>query len=99
MILGRSLSSEQSSISGYGGGGALHFSSYIEGLGFEKALVPSWAAAFSAFGCACSDYAFRYDQQLDFPLSPKGAEAPVLARILNDTWKALKAKVESEIRK
>ena len=49
--------------------------SLIEGLGFEKALVPSWAPAFSAFGCACSDYAFRYDQQLDFPLSPGGDEA------------------------
>jgi acetone carboxylase beta subunit len=99
MILGRGFSPENYSVIGYGGGGPLHFCGYIEGLGFEKALVPSWAPAFSAFGCACSDYAFRYDQQLDFPLSPGGDEAHVLAGILNDTWQALKAKVESEMLK
>ncbi len=99
MILGRGFSPENYSIIGYGGAGPLHFCGYMEGLGFEKALVPAWAPAFSAFGCACSDYAFRYDQQLDFPLSPGLGEAEMLVNALNGTWEALRAKVEGEMNK
>ena len=97
MILGRGFAPENYSIIGYGGGGPLHFCGYMAGLGFEKALVPAWAPAFSAFGCACSDYAFRYDQQLDFPLSPGLDEAEVLAQVLNDTWSALRTRVLAEM--
>lgn len=97
MILGRGFSPENYSLIGYGGGGPLHFCGYMEGLAFEKALVPSWAPAFSAFGCACSDYAFRYDQQLDFPLSPGLDEAQFLVDTLNATWEALRTKVTVEM--
>ncbi len=99
MILGRGFSPENYSIIGYGGGGPLHFCGYMEGLGFEKALVPTWAPAFSAFGCACSDYSFRYDQQIDFPLSPGLEEAEVLAQALNSTWEALRSQVTTEMDK
>lgn len=99
MILGRGFSPENYVIFSYGGAGPLHLCGYIEGLNFERAFVPSWAPAFSAFGCACSDYAFRYDQQLDFALSPALDEAADLAQTLNETWEALKAKVEQEMEK
>jgi N-methylhydantoinase A/acetone carboxylase beta subunit len=99
MILGRGFSPEVYSLFCYGGGGPLHVCGYIEGLTFERVYVPSWAPAFSAFGCACADYAFRYDQQLDFPLSPKLNEADALVDSLNTTWMNLKARVEEEMRK
>lgn len=97
MILGRGFAPENYSVIGYGGGGPLHFCGYSGGLGFERMLVPAWAPAFSAFGCACADYAFRFDQQVDFPLSPNLAEAEVLAGLLNQTWDALRVKVEREV--
>lgn len=99
MILGRGFSPENYSLFSYGGGGPLHLCGYMEGLGFEGAYVPTWAPAFSAFGCSCADYAFRYDQQLDFPLSPDLGESEMLVQILNGTWETLKVKVEQEMAK
>lgn len=99
MILGRGFSPEVYSLLAYGGAGPLHVCGYIQGLNFERIYVPEWAPAFSAFGCACADYAFRYDQQLDFPLSPGLAEADILSTFLNGIWTNLKARVEDEMRK
>ncbi|MEW6265028.1 MAG: hydantoinase/oxoprolinase family protein [Thermodesulfobacteriota bacterium] len=99
MILGRGFSPEVYALMSYGGAGPLHVCDYIKGLNFERVYVPTWAPAFSAFGCACADYTFRYDQQLDFPLSPSLAEAEFLAAYLNATWAGLKAKVEEEMKK
>lgn len=99
MILGRGFSPENYSLFCYGGGGPLHLCGYMEGLAFEKAYVPTWAPAFSAFGCACADYTFRLDQQLDFPLSPGLDEIEQLTAVLNATWQGLKAKVDEEVRK
>ncbi len=99
MILGRGYSPENYALFSYGGGGPLHVCGYMEGLGFERVYVPVWAPAFSAFGCACADYAFRYDQQLDFAISPGLGEAETLVETLNGTWESLKAKVEAEMGK
>jgi N-methylhydantoinase A/oxoprolinase/acetone carboxylase beta subunit len=99
MVLGRGFSPEVYSLFCYGGAGPLHVCGYIEGLNFERVYVPAWAPAFSAFGCACADYAFRYDQQLDFPLSPKLEEAEALAQVINTNWDNLRIKVEEEMRK
>ena len=97
MILGRGFSPEIYTLFSYGGAGPLHAYGYVEGLSFENVLVPSWAAAFSAFGCACADYTFRYDQQLDFPLSPGLEEAEALAELLNSTWAGLKDRIQNEM--
>jgi acetone carboxylase beta subunit len=99
MVLGRGFSPEVYSLLAYGGAGPLHVCGYVQGLNFERVLVPEWAPAFSAFGCACADYAFRYDQQLDFPLSPDLAEAEMLSMLLNGTWTNLRARVEEEMKK
>jgi len=99
MILGRGFSPEIYSLMSYGGAGPLHVCGYIQGLNFERIYVPTWAPAFSAFGCACADYSFRYDQQLDFPLSASLEEAEILAMFLNGTWTNLRARVEEEMKK
>jgi len=97
MILGRGFSAELYSLLCYGGGGPLHLCGYVEGLDFERILIPSWAPAFSAFGCACADYTFRYDQQVDMPLAPGQEE--MLVGMLNGTWDNLKMKMDQEEQK
>jgi len=57
MILGLGYSPENYHLLTYGGGGPLHVAALSRGLQFESVLVPSWAAAFSAYGCACADCA------------------------------------------
>jgi acetone carboxylase beta subunit len=75
---------------GYGGGGPLHVGGYTRGLDFEDVLVPAWAAGFSAFGCACADFEYRFDRTVDVPLLPgTGDDAwEAVAGALNATWDA-----------
>src|SRR5690606_34811040 len=40
----------------YGGGGPVHAVGLAKGLGFADIIAPSWAAGFSAFGCATADF-------------------------------------------
>jgi len=54
----------------YGGGGPLHVGGISKGMGFESVLVPAWAAGFSAFGCSCSEFEYRFDASLDMPILP-----------------------------
>lgn len=53
----------------YGGAGPVHTYGYTEGLGFRDVIVPAWAAGFSAFGCACADFEYRYDKSVDIALA------------------------------
>ena len=52
----------------FGGGGPLHVAGYTEGVGYRDVLIPAWAAGFSAYGCACADFEYRYDQTIDMPI-------------------------------
>ena len=54
----------------YGGGGPLHAGGISKGMGFESVLIPAWAAGFSAFGCSCSEFEYRFDASLDLPILP-----------------------------
>lgn len=54
----------------YGGAGPVHTYGYTEGLGFEDVVVPAWAAGFSAFGCACAEFEYRYDMSVDIAVPP-----------------------------
>jgi len=61
-------------------------------------MVPSWAPAFSAFGCTCADYTHRYDKSLLFVIPP-GADAPTkqyLGGVLTGIWKELKERTVKE---
>ncbi|WP_034411536.1 hydantoinase/oxoprolinase family protein [Derxia gummosa] len=84
----------------YGGAGPVHTYGYTEGLGFKDVIVPAWAAGFSAFGCACADFEYRYDKSVDLALPQKaeaGAKAEAAATI-QQAWSALAAKVIEEFR-
>jgi N-methylhydantoinase A/acetone carboxylase beta subunit len=68
MIFGLGFSPEDYNLVSYGGGGPLHAAGYTAPLDFKDILIPSWASAFSAFGSACTDYAYREDQTVEIDI-------------------------------
>ena len=60
--------------------------------------MPAWAAGFSAFGCACADFEYRYDKSVDIAL-PRDAADEAKAQacvVIEEAWKELAAKVAEE---
>jgi N-methylhydantoinase A/acetone carboxylase beta subunit len=90
MILGLGYSPENYHLISYGGGGPLHAAGYTKSLNFRDVLIPDWAAAFSAFGCATADYSYRYDRSVDLPLQPDLSNAEQVAEILTDALSGLR---------
>ena len=84
----------------YGGAGPVHTYGYTEGLGFKDVVVPAWAAGFSAFGCACADFEYRYDKSVDLalPQSASTDEKVRAAGTIQAAWSELAAKVIEEFR-
>ncbi|WRC80582.1 hydantoinase/oxoprolinase family protein [Helicobacter pylori] len=84
----------------YGGAGPVHTYGYTEGLGFKDVVVPAWAAGFSAFGCACADFEYRYDKSVDIAIPQYSSdESKVEAcKIIQDAWDELTLKVIEEFK-
>jgi len=82
----------------YGGAGPVHTYGYTEGLGFEDVVVPAWAAGFSAFGCACAEYEYRYDKSVDVAVPPTAGDDVKMAagKTLTEAWAELAEKVIEE---
>ena len=82
----------------YGGAGPVHTYGYTEGLGFKDVIVPAWAAGFSAFGCACAEYEYRYDKSVDIGVGPKATDAEKVqaCKTLTEAWAELGEKVIEE---
>lgn len=82
----------------YGGAGPVHTYGYTEGLGFKDVIVPAWAAGFSAFGCACADFEYRYDKSVDIALDqfPSDKEKEEACKIIQEAWEELTQKVIEE---
>ena len=82
----------------YGGAGPVHTYGYTEGLGFKDVIVPAWAAGFSAFGCACADFEYRYDKSVDIAVAPDAPdeEKAVASAVIQEAWKELADKVVEE---
>ena len=76
----------------------MHTYGYTGGLGFKDVIVPAWAAGFSAFGCACADFEYRYDKSVDIPL-PRDAADEAKERacaVIEEAWRELADKVVEE---
>jgi acetone carboxylase, beta subunit len=82
----------------YGGAGPVHTYGYTEGLGFKDVVVPAWAAGFSAFGCACAEFEYRYDKSVDIAVGPHASDEVKLqaCQTLTEAWSELTAKVVEE---
>jgi len=100
-ILGKGYSPADYTLLCYGGGGPLHVAGYTDGVSYREVLVPAWAAGFSAFGCACADYDYRFDQTVDMPLLPTfgDAERAGIGGMITAAWLGLRDRVALEFRK
>ncbi|HEX4759155.1 MAG TPA: hydantoinase/oxoprolinase family protein [Thermoleophilaceae bacterium] len=100
-ILGKGYSPTDYALLCYGGGGPLHVAGYTDGVPYRDVLVPAWAAGFSAFGCACADFEYRYDQTIDMPIQPGFGddEKAGVAMMVTGAWLGLRERVEEEFAK
>ena len=100
-ILGKGYSPADYTLLCYGGGGPLHVAGYTNGVPYQQVLVPEWAAGFSAFGCACADFEYRFDRQVDLPLLPNqpAAEQVQMGGLLTQAWRSLEDRVRDEFAK
>src|SRR4051812_3627037 len=100
-ILGKGYSPADYALLCYGGGGPLHVGGYTEGVAYRDVLVPAWAAGFSAYGCACADFEYRYDQTIDMPILPgqDELEKAGIAVMITGAWLGLEDKVADEFAK
>jgi acetone carboxylase beta subunit len=100
-VLGKGYSPVDYTLLCYGGGGPLHVAGYSEGVPYRDVLVPTWAAGFSAFGCACGDYAYRYDRTMDLPIPPTADEDEKLGTgmLIDGGWQMLREQVAEEFAK
>ena len=82
----------------YGGAGPVHTYGYTEGVGFKDVVVPAWAAGFSAFGCACADFEYRYDKSVDLGVAQHAdaADKETACKTLQEAWSELAVKVIDE---
>jgi acetone carboxylase, beta subunit len=100
-ILGKGYSPADYTLLCYGGGGPLHVAGYTQGVPYQQVLVPEWAAGFSAFGCACAEFEYRFDRQVDLPLLPthSAEEKVAMGRLLAQAWRGLEDRVRAEFEK
>jgi acetone carboxylase, beta subunit len=102
-ILGKGYSPADYALLCYGGGGPLHVAGYTEDVPYREVLVPAWAAGFSAYGCACADYEYRYDQTVDMPLLPDtladDMEKAGVGMMITGAWLGLRERVAEEFAK
>jgi acetone carboxylase, beta subunit len=100
-ILGKGYSPADYTLLCYGGGGPLHVAGYTEGVDYAEVLMPAWAAGFSAFGCACADLDYRYDQTIDLPLLPTFGEPERagIGMMISAAWRSLEDRAVREFAK
>ncbi len=100
-VLSKGYSPSNYVLLSYGGGGPLHVAGYSRGLGFQEILAPAWAAGFSAFGCACGDFEYRYEATTDLPIEPDASDEwkEALCSMLNMRCDELQGKIEAEFGK
>jgi len=99
MIQGLGYRPENYTLISFGGGGPLHVAGYSQGLSFQNILIPEWAAAFSAYGCACADHSYRHEMSVDMLIDPAGNMSGFVASMISSTWRDLKEKIIKEFEK
>lgn len=100
-ISGKGYSAKDFVLFSYGGGGPLHTYGYTQGLGFEKVLIPAWAAGFSAYGCGAADYEYRFDAStlINVAYGADEKEKVREGQHLQKIWEELAEKVVAEFEK
>ena len=71
-----------------GGAGPVHTYGYTEAWASRTWWCSAWS--FSAFGCACADFEYRYDKSVDLALpsaSTRRCAPPAPSRPLGPSWR------------
>lgn len=84
---------------GYGGAGPMHLAGYAGDYPWRGVATVPWAAAFSAWGCACMDYSHRRHRSISavVPHGAGEAEKEYAGRIITSTWEALEKELLEEL--
>ena len=100
-LIGKGYSPVEYTLMSYGGGGPVLVGRYAQGFQFQDILVPTWAAAFSAFGCTCADLEIRHDMTVDvrFRLKDSAEQRRQVVKSLTQAWSILRERVAAEISK
>lgn len=103
-ILGKGYSPADYALLCYGGGGPLHVAGYTDEVPYRDVLIPAWAAGFSAYGCACAPFEYRYDRTIDLPVGAAGLAADDgtkagIGMMVSGAWRGLEEKVAAEFAK
>ena len=100
-MLGKGYSPVDYTLLCYGGGGPLHVAGYTAGVPYRDVLVPAWAAGFSAFGCACGDFAYRsdlHDRHADRARRRRGPAGSASGCYVDGGWQMLRERVVGGVR-
>jgi N-methylhydantoinase A/oxoprolinase/acetone carboxylase beta subunit len=81
---------------GYGGGGPLHLLGYAGDDPWKAVITVPHAGAFSAWGCACMDYAHRRHRSVSAVFAP-GAGRLEAARAVTAAWQELEEELLKEL--
>lgn len=83
----------------YGGAGPVHMWGYTEDIEFADIITLPWAAGFSAFGAACSEYMHRYDRGVSglIPNRMPNSDRRALAADLRSVWANLESEARAEM--
>ena len=99
MLTARGYDPSEFTLVAYGGSGPLHLWGVADGLDVAEICTVPWAAAFSAFGVATSDYFHRYQKSVLAvvnPLLPPELRL-MQAQALDQAWRELEAKAYQEL--
>lgn len=96
MIQGLGFRPENYTLISFGGAGPLHVEGYAKELKFQDIMIPEWAAAFSAYGCACAEHSYRHEKSVDLLIPPDGSMNEIVSMMLNATWSELKKNIIKE---
>jgi N-methylhydantoinase A/oxoprolinase/acetone carboxylase beta subunit len=85
----------------FGGAGPMHLSGYADVNEWKGVLTTPFAAAFSAYGCACMDYALRLQKNVAVVIPYKANEAAKIqvGTTLNQAWEELETRAKEEMKK
>ena len=83
----------------YGGAGPVHMYGFAEGIAFQDIITLPWAAGFSAFGAACSEYMHRYNRGIRLMIPPKASNSVMqsIANQIDAAWNTLKKEALAEL--
>ena len=83
----------------YGGAGPVHMYGFAEDIEFQDIITLPWAAGFSAFGAACSEYMHRYNKGVRLMISPNPTESELqdIAGQISQSWEALRSDAIAEL--